>query len=804
MFEAIVRNGILTTVAALIISVIGVMAAIRVPVQMIPDLEVRTVSIQTVWPGATPQDVEKEILIEQEEYLRTLPNLLRLESSASSGSAVIELDFPFGVEMTQTLIEVNNALNQVPSYPENVDEPRVYASSFSANPFMFFVISPLPGNPRKLDMDMMRDFIEDNVRTRLSGVPGVAQIYVWGGADRQVKIMLDPAKLADRQLTILDVRNAIRSRNRDVSGGEINSGKRRYLLRTVGRFDSVSALEDLIIERRGDSLIRLSDLATVELDHFEIRQLSFSDGKPTISLAVGREAGSNVIDIKYAMLDAVDRVNREVLEPNGMVMRMTAEDAGYVEASIRNVWFNLGLGAVFATAVMYLFLRSARATAVGVIGIPICTIAAFIGLLAAGRTINVISLAGVAFAIGMTLDNSIVVIESIELKRREGLDRFRAAVEGVRSVWSAVLASTLTTILVFLPVLFIVEEAGQLYSDVAVAISASILASMLVGVTLIPTASARLSFGTENRTKTDIGFRDRLLARIDTLIATPKSRMTTMAVTIAASAAVIILLTPPAEYLPEGEEPKTFAAMSAPPGYNLETMAEIGLEVQDYFLQFVGDDPDRFHRGEVGVPAIKYLNVSISPDGMRIISEPVRHTDIDELMDAFTTRYRQYPGMRAFAARGSIISSNDGGTRSINLDISGPNLSVIYAAALAAYRRAEEVLGNPRIQSIPSSLSLSQPLIEVRPDWTRAAELGMAANDVGYTVAVLTDGAFVDEFFEADDKIDIYLYGTTGGRTNLDRQSWRPADLYAIGRRTPARCDGDDTRDHRHEFNSAH
>ncbi|MFZ9054104.1 MAG: efflux RND transporter permease subunit [Woeseiaceae bacterium] len=768
MFEAIVRNGILTTVAALIISVIGLMAAMRVPVQMIPDLEVRTVSIRTVWPGATPQDVEKEILIEQEEYLRTLPNLLRLESSASSGSAVIELDFPFGVEMTQTLIEVNNALNQVPSYPENVDEPRVFASSFSANPFMFFAISPLPGNPRELDMDMMRDFIEDNVRTRLSGVPGVAQIYVWGGADRQVKILLDPAKLADRQLTILDVRNAIRSRNRDVSGGEINSGKRRYLLRTVGRFDSVSALEDLIVERRGDSLIRLSDLATVELDHFEIQQLSFSDGKPTISLAVGREVGSNVIDTKYAMLDAVDRVNREVLEPNGMMMRMTAEDAGYVEASIRNVWFNLGLGAVLATAVMYLFLRSARATAVGVIGIPICTIAAFIGLLAAGRTINVISLAGVAFAIGMTLDNSIVVIESIELKRREGLDRFRAAVEGVRSVWSAVLASTLTTILVFLPVLFIVEEAGQLYSDVAVAISASILASMLVGVTLIPTASARLSFGTENLAKTDGGFRDHLLARIDMLIATPKSRMTTMAVTIAASAAVIILLTPPAEYLPEGEEPKTFAAMSTPPGYNLETMAEIGLEVQDYFLQFVGNDPARFHRGEVDVPAIKYLNVSISPDGMRIISEPVRHSDIDELMDAFTTRYRQYPGMRAFAARGSIISSNDGGTRSINLDISGPNLSVIYAAALAAYRRAEEVLGNPRIQSIPSSLSLSQPLIEVRPDWTRTAELGMAANDVGYAVAVLTDGAFVDEFFEADDKIDIYLYGTTGGRTNLD------------------------------------
>jgi multidrug efflux pump subunit AcrB len=615
---------------------------------------------------------------------------------------------------------------------------------------------------------MMRDFVVDNVRTRLSGVPGVSQVNVSGGADRQIRILLDPTRLADRQLTILDVRNAIRARNRDVSGGEIDSGKRRYLLRTVGRFDSIEALQDLIIDRRGDSLIRLSDVAVVELDHSEIQNYAYFNGEPILFTSVNREAGSNVIDIKYAMLDAVERVNRDVLNPNGMRMQLMAEDAGYVEASIRNVWLNLSLGALFATGVMFLFLRSARATAVGVMGIPICTIAAFIGLLAAGRTINVISLAGVAFAIGMTLDNSIVVIESIELKRRQGLDRFRAAVEGVRSVWTAVLASTLTTILVFLPILFIREEAGQLYSDVAIAISASILASMLVAITLIPTASARLSFGTEHRSHTEGAFRERLLARIDSLLATRKRRRATIGITVAASAAVILLLTPPAEYLPEGEEPKTFASMSAPPGYNVETMKEIGLEVQDYFLQFVDDDPDRFDRGETDVPAIKYLNTRISAGGFRIISEPVRPDDIDELMDAITERYRQYPGMRAFAARGSIISSNDGGTRSINLDVSGPTLEVIYDAALTTYRRAQDVFGNPRIQSSPSSLSLSQPMLEVRPDWARAAELGLAANDVGYTVAALTDGAFVDEYFESDDKIDMYLYGITGGQTDVD------------------------------------
>ena len=161
MFEAIIRNGLLMAVAALILAVLGILAALRIPVQMIPDLEVRTVSVQTSWPGATPQDIEKEILIEQEEYLRTIPNLQRLEASASSGRATIELDFPFGVDMTDTLIRVNNALNQVPSYPLNVDEPRVFASSFSANAFMFFNIRPLANNPRGLDMDMMRDFIED-------------------------------------------------------------------------------------------------------------------------------------------------------------------------------------------------------------------------------------------------------------------------------------------------------------------------------------------------------------------------------------------------------------------------------------------------------------------------------------------------------------------------------------------------------------------------------------------------------------------------------------------------------------------
>jgi multidrug efflux pump subunit AcrB len=522
--------------------------------------------------------------------------------------------------------------------------------------------------------------------------------------------------------------------------------------------------------------LRLGDFASIELDHFEIRSLSFSNGLPSIMLMVRRETGSNVIDTKYAMLDEVDRVREEVLEPAGMTISLTAEDVAYVEASIRNVWTNLGIGALFATLVMFLFLRSGRATAVGVIGIPICTIAAFLGLLLFGRTINVISLAGVAFAIGMTLDNSIVVIESIELERRRGLNRFRSAVEGVKNVWPAVLASTLTTILVFAPVMFIVEEAGQLYSDVAIAISASILASMLVAITLIPTASARLEFGSTGgeRGEAFARTRERVVGAVERMVASPRRRLMTIGVTVLLSLAIIVLLTPAAEYLPEGEEPKIFARMNAPPGYNLETMAEIAEDVQAYFLPHIDAEPDAYRNGETDVPPLRYLNVGIDPGGMRIISEPVDRDHINQLMDVVTQKYRTYPGMRAFAARGSIISSNDGGTRSINLDISGPNLSVIYDAALAAFRRSEEVFGNPRIQTTPRSLALSQPLIEVLPDWERTAEIGMDAGDVGFAVAALTDGAFVDEFFLADDKIDIFLFGNERGNFRLDQLAQLP------------------------------
>ncbi|AJY51337.1 efflux RND transporter permease subunit [Halomonas sp. KO116] len=776
MFAAIIRHGILVSVITLILLILGIAAIWRIPVQMIPDLETRVVGIETQWPGATPQDIEKDILIEQEEFLRNVPNLQRMESTASSGSAEIELEFPFGVDLTETLIRVNNALSQVPSYPNNVDQPRIVANSFSANAFMYFNVGPREGNPRQLDMPAMRDYLEDNVRPRLESVAGVSEVTVSGGAERQMQLLIDPEALVARELSIADIQAALQARNQDVSGGNLESGKRRYLLRTVGRFEDVESLEALILIRDGDAVTRLSDVAEVRQSYAELTSRAYSsDGQPVLSVQVRREPGANVIDIKRAMLDEVAALNEGLLAEQGMRMTLSSDDVRYVESSIANVWVNLGLGALFATLVMYAFLRSARATLAGVIGIPICTIAAFLGLLLAGRTLNVISLAGVAFAIGMTIDNTIVVLESIETQRRRGLARFEAALEGVKQVWPAVLASTLTTILVFVPIFFIQQEAGQLYSDIAVAISTSIIVSMVVAITVIPTLGAHIDFrGKESASTTSPRWVRGCLWVVDGMIRTSSRRFLAIVLGIVGGIGIFVWLTPPAEYLPEGEEAKTFASMNAPASYNLATMDAIAQTLQQELEPHVGAEPERFVRGDTDIPPIRTMGIQAEAQSLRIIAETIDPTHIEALMDALTQRFEKYPDMRAFAARGSIISSNDGGTRSITLDIAGNDLNELYTTANAIYQRAQTVFDNPRIQSRPSALDLGQPLIEVYPNWERAAEVGLDTNALGTTVAVLTNGAYLDDFYLDDEKIDLYGYGPEAGDIDLDALATLP------------------------------
>ncbi|HCZ48376.1 MAG TPA: AcrB/AcrD/AcrF family protein, partial [Gammaproteobacteria bacterium] len=430
MFEGLLRHGMVVAVAALVVCLLGIAAIFRVPVQMIPDMDITSLTVATQWPGAAPQDVEREILIEQEEYLRSIPGLSRMTAEATTGNATIELDFGIGRSLSEVLALTNNALSQVPRYPDNVDRPRIFTTAFSDNYFMFYVIQPAPGNPRGLDIEMQFDFVEDTVKAAFERTPGVAEVRVEGGAERQLRVYVDPAQLAQRRIRLSELRDALLARNRDLSGGDIDAGKRRYLVRTLGRFADVGEVQDAIVAQRDGAPVYLRDLARVELTHAELRSHTRFGGETGLMVSIKKQRGTNVVEVERAVTATAERLHKTVLPAAGLHMFLMHSDVNYVRQAVGVVRQNLVSGALLALLALYLFLRRPAPTLIGALGLPVATLAAFIGLLWAGRTINVVSLAGVALAIGMTLDNNIVVLENIHRHRAAGRRGLEAVLAG--------------------------------------------------------------------------------------------------------------------------------------------------------------------------------------------------------------------------------------------------------------------------------------------------------------------------------------------------------------------------------------
>ncbi|ATC93280.1 hypothetical protein PTUN_a0496 [Pseudoalteromonas tunicata] len=731
---------------------------------MVPSLEQRNVTVTTYWSGATPQDIEKSILMEQEKYLSSLPNLLKMTSNAQVGQGEIILEFPFGTDIKHQMINISNALGQVPDYPENVDAPKVIGNTFANEPFMYFSLIPLAGNPLNIDMLNMKDFAQDVVRPQLERVEGISQVGVSGGEEKQIQIELDPYRLAQRGLTVTDIREKIRQRNRDMSVGDTENHQGRFFIRTTGRFTSIEELKALVVKSVDGSIVRLEDVASVRLGNFEHRKLAYFDAESNITLSMYRNLGTNVIDIKHRVLETVVSLNKQ-LESAGLRVEIIGDDVKYVQSSLKNVWVNLTIGAILAIAILYAFLRTRLSFVIGFVGIPICTLAAFLGLHLFGRTINVISLAGVAFAIGMVVDNSIVVLESIERCRQNGMDKINAALNGVKDVTAAVVASTLTTVLAFLPVTFVKQEAGQLYSDIAIAICSAIIASMVVALLVLPVLYVRFEVKVSKVKMTKVPKIFRVLNRY---FHRPLYRNLSVAAILVFTVWFITFKTPPSEYLPAGEEPKAFTFMFAPPGFSFTRMQEISNEVRIKLKGHQGQNPQLFDKGDVSIPSLKYVLMSVSAERMWVLTEPTRAQDLEAMMTSLASYFKSYEKMTAFSSRGSIISSNDGGSRAVNIDISTADLKGLYESASIAKSLAEEMFESAQIRSEPSALTLDQPLVEIKPNWQKLAELDIHSQDLNYFSAAMVDGVFADEIFLNDKKVDIYLYGNLSQPTVLE------------------------------------
>ena len=766
--------------AVALIVLMGWVALRTIPIQLAPDVRRPVITVRTDWPGAAPEEVEREIVTRQEEALKGLEGVEKMTSTAYDGRAEVSLEFRIGTDMNRALLLVSNRLDQVGGYPDEADEPRLSTAGNEDNAIAWFIVTREPGNTRPVHE--FGDFLEDVVKARLERVRGVARVNLFGGGERELQVIVAPERLALYRLTAGDVVRALREANIALTAGAVEEGKRRYLVRVEGDLDAPEEVAAVLVRSVVDpdtgrlARIRVGDIATVRYDYSRpVARIRFL-GEPALALNATREAGANVIETMAGIREAVAELQAGPLPAAGLRLRQVYDETVYIDSAIDLVVQNIYVGGTLAALVLYLFLRSFAATAVIVLSIPVSVVATFVVMAFTGRSLNVISLAGIAFAVGMVVDAAIVVLENIYRLRQRGRSPFQAALEGARQVWGAILVSALTTVLVFVPVLVMQLEVGQLFRDIAVAISVSVLLSLAVAMTVIPALSRQLLGG-------EAGARPGLrIPLLDPLARGFARLLTAFLRQVVGNRALALLLVagitllaggfawrylPKLEYLPEGNRNLVFGIILPPPGYNLDTMTGIAERIEAasrplWASAGATGDPD-------GPPLIdNFFFVAVRGSAF-LGASAVEPTRAGELVPVLSRPIFGEPGTYGFLTQPSIFGRGIGGGRSIDLDISGPDIEQLLEVALRAAGLVGRVLpreaGN-QLRPKPG-LELGAPEVRLLPDRVRLADVGLSAREFAIALDAFNDGVRVDELASGAERFDLVLRGPreVAGRT---------------------------------------
>ncbi|MEM7209628.1 MAG: efflux RND transporter permease subunit [Pseudomonadota bacterium] len=737
-----IRQPVGTFALVILVVMFGLLGLDRLPFQLTPDVESPTISVRTTWAGATPYEIEKEIVEPQEEVLKSLASLVTMESSSYNNYGEVTLTFKVGTNLETTLSRVSNKLNEVSGYPTDADRPVISGSGAQSSPVIWMMLKTFDDNPR--EVGTYRTFFEEQLRGTLERVPGLGSLFVFGGSERRLEVIVDPQKLAQQQLTLSDVVSRLQTANVDTPAGVLGLGKRNYRVRTVSQFQQINDFDDVPIINDGLHSVYLHDVADVRLG-FEPNPVPVThNGDPMVVIGVRKEAGANVIALTGEVRNVVDSLNQGILKQNGVYIHWAYDQVPYIKDAIDTVQRNLLIGAVLAIVVLFVFLRSAASTLTVALAIPISVISTFIFLYAFDRTINVISLAGISFAVGMLVDNAIVVLENIDRHRQLGKSAFQASYDGAREVWGAVLASSLTTVAVFLPILFVEEEAGQLFRDIAIAITFSILVSLFVSVSVIPAITNKLYGFTKVKAARNENHQGNFFVRLlmwlsGITLKNALTRLLTIAFFVGISVYAVLLLLPKAEYLPQGNRNLILNILVPPPGYSDEKRREIG----DYIYQEVERHVD--NDGVDGVPQIENI-FYVSSDSISLFGGTSTHRDrARELMPLFTRVMNSIPGMFGISLQSGVFAQSLGRDRSVDVNISGVDTEALVAAGRTLYGAVSQSLESAQIRPVPS-LEISYPEVSIVPNRGKLISNGLTERDIGLFVNVLMDGAVIGEF----------------------------------------------------------
>jgi len=763
--------------AVLMVVMFGILALVQIPIQLTPDVRKPVISLRTIWPGAAPAEVEREITNRQEEVLKGIKGLDEIISQSQDGRSRVTLEFAVGTNMADALLLVSNRLDRVDGYPNEASEPSIRTASSDDNPIAWVVLIRRPGNDRPIHT--FGDFAEDVIQDRIERVSGIARVNVYGGALQEMEVVVDPEQMARYGLTVTAVVNKLRAANSSLSAGDVDEGKRRYVVRSEGEFSTIEDVRSVVLRSNKDpssgsiARVTVGDIAQVNFVSKEPTAAIRFNGQPAMAVNAVRETGANVIEVMEGVRAAIKDLNNNILPAEGLQLRQVYDETTYIKSSIGLVQQNIFVGGAMAALMLLLFLRSGGATMVISMAIPVSIIGAFVAMAALGRSLNVISLAGIAFAVGMVVDAAIVVLENIYRHRERGASRAEAAYRGAREVWTAVFVSALTTVMVFIPILVMELEAGQLFRDIAVALSVSVLLSLLVAITVVPALSNRLlNVSALDDTKAVKKFRIPILDDfakmfVDAVLALTRrvTKSRTLAIIIVAvlcGTAVLItmVLLPKLEYLPSGNRNLIFGHILPPPGYNLETTTKIAGKFEAKILPLLSEvSGPESKEGEP--PKIKRFFFVASRGRTFVGTQAEDPTKVKELIPVLKRAVYSEPGTFGAITQRSLFGRGIGGSRSIELNISGPGLEDVLDVAKEAVGLVDKIM--PRSQGTQirpkPGLELGAPEVRITPDRIKLADNGVTAKEFGDTIDAFNDGLRVAKITVGAKRLDLVLRG---------------------------------------------
>jgi len=747
LIAASIRNPIAVAVTVALICLFGVMSLMKLPLQLFPDIDRPNISIFTGWRAASPEEAEAQLLEPQEQVLQGLPGVEEIEGNANSGGSFINLTFAIGTDMKAALVDVIGRMNRIRPLPQDADRPVIQiggGGNDSNDSLSWFFVQLLPGT--KGPIESYRHYIEDVIKPRIESVPGVASVNVNAGPPDDVRITVDLAKAAAMGICIPDIASRA-SDPMDVSGGQVEVGRRQYALRFTGRYKPED-LGELVLAWRDGRPVKLGDVAKIELRPPEQQFFVYQNGNPAIGLQVLRAPGANVLGTLEQVKKVVEELRSGPLKARGLGIEQSFDSALFIHRAVNLLSENLIVGALLALICVWWFMRDWRATLLIASAIPVCLLATFGALDLGGRSLNVISLAGLAFAVGMVVEGAIVVSGNIIRLKEAGMTPLEAAKTGTEQVVPALVASTITTIAVFLPVLFLRDVEGQIFADLALTISIAVALSIVVAITVLPAAAG----GWLKAKKLKSGYGDGWPALTERILRWTDSRPKQIGWVLGLLVLPLFLawyFLPKMDYLPPVKRAAIDAFFNFPPGMSPEKVnAEIGGKLIARLEPYM--------KGEKQ-PALKNYYIWLWPGGgtigARVVDEK-RIGDLEKLMrDEITVGF---PDTRAFATEGELFGGVGGSARSVAIHLQSDDADTLNKVAEEGRKLLEAKFPGANVQANPNTDQTTLELHAV-PNDRRMAEAGWDRNSLGTIVRALGDGAWLGEYFDGQRRLSIIL-----------------------------------------------